>query len=151
MRALIQRVSEAGVSAEGKAENRIGPGLVILLGVATSDTTEQLAYLVDKVANLRIFDDDKGRMNRSLLDTGGQALVISQFTLYGDTRRGRRPGFTAAAPPESAEPLYEAFADAVEQKGINVKRGWFGAHMQVDIQNDGPVTLLLESPARGAS
>ncbi len=151
MRALIQRVTEAGVSAEGKGENRIGPGLVILLGVAASDTPEDLEYLVDKVTNLRIFNDDEGKMNRSVLDIGGEALVISQFTLYSDTRRGRRPGFTDAASPDSAEPLYEAFADAVEQKGVPVERGWFGAHMRVDIQNDGPVTLMIESPAREIS
>ena len=147
MRALIQRVSRGGVSAD-EGENRIGPGLVILLGVASTDTHQDLDYLVEKVTNLRIFNDDEGKMNRSLLDIGGEALVISQFTLYADTRRGRRPGFTDAAPADTAEPLYVAFANEIEQKGVPVKRGWFGAHMHVDIQNDGPVTILLESPSR---
>ena len=150
MRALIQRVTEGGVSSD-RGENRIGPGLVILLGVAAADTRNDSDYLVEKVTRLRIFNDDGGKMNKSLLDVGGEALVISQFTLYADTRRGRRPGFTDAAPPETAAPLYEAFADAVQEAGVNVKRGWFGANMQVDIQNDGPVTILLESPAKEAT
>ncbi len=150
MRALIQRVTSGGVSAD-EGETRIGPGLVILLGIAPSDTLQDSDYLVEKMTNLRIFNDDEGKMNRSLLDIGGEALVISQFTLYADTSRGRRPGFNDAAPPETAEPLYDAFTEAIEQKGVAVKRGWFGAHMQVDIQNDGPVTILLESPSREAS
>lgn len=148
MRVLIQRVSASSVSAEGQEARHIGPGLVILLGVAKSDTVADIDYLVDKTMNLRVFNDDDGKMNRSLLDVGGEALIVSQFTLYGDTRKGRRPGFSDAGLPQTAEPLYEAFAEAVTEAGIHVERGWFGTHMKVDIHNDGPVTLMLESPQK---
>ncbi|HAA76659.1 TPA: D-tyrosyl-tRNA(Tyr) deacylase [Candidatus Latescibacteria bacterium] len=146
MRALLQRVSRAGVSVNGASARSIGPGLVILLGIAVGDTPEDLNYLVRKTVDLRIFNDDEGKMNRSLLDTGGEALIVSQFTLYGDARKGRRPSYTDAARPEEAIPLYEAFVEAVREQGIDVQTGEFGADMQVEIHNDGPVTLILESP-----
>lgn len=146
MRALIQRVSEAGVSIEGEDPRRIGRGLVILLGVTHSDTRTDVEYVAAKCVNLRIFEDDDGKMNRSLLEVGGGALVVSQFTLYSDTRKGRRPGFTDAAPPDQAIPLYESFVSALKEFGIPLQTGSFGAHMHLDIQNDGPVTLLVESP-----
>lgn len=146
MRALLQRVSKAGVSVNGASARSIGPGLVILLGIAVGDTPEDLNYLVRKTVDLRIFNDDEGKMNRSLLDTGGEALIVSQFTLYGDARKGRRPSYTDAARPEEAIPLYEAFVEAVREQGIDVQTGEFGADMQVEIHNDGPVTLILESP-----
>ena len=123
MRALIQRVTAAGVYIDGELERRIGPGLVILLGVASTDALEDLNYLADKVTQLRIFNDGEGKMNRSLTDAGGQALVVSQFTLYGDTSKGRRPGFSQAAPPELAEPMYEAFADAVPDISLAPRAG----------------------------
>ena len=144
MRALIQRVSFGSVAVEGQHLAQIGAGLVILLGVASSDGEEQCAYLVEKIANLRIFEDEAGKMNRSLLDIGGQALVVSQFTLYADTRKGRRPAFVAAAPPKIAQPLVERFAQLMSAKGIPTQSGRFGAHMQVEIHNDGPVTIWLE-------
>ena len=144
MRALIQRVSFGSVAVEGQPLAQIGAGLVILLGVASSDGEEQCAYLVEKIANLRIFEDDAGKMNRSLLDIGGQALVVSQFTLYADTRKGRRPAFVAAATPEIAQPLVEHFVQLMSAKGIPTQSGRFGAHMQVEIHNDGPVTIWLE-------
>jgi len=146
LRALLQRVSKAGVSVNGASARSIGPGLVILLGIAVGDTPEDLNYLVRKTVDLRIFNDDEGKMNRSLLDTGGEALIVSQFTLYGDARKGRRPSYTDAARPEEAIPLYEAFVEAVREQGIDVQTGEFGADMQVEIHNDGPVTLILESP-----
>ncbi|MBS14384.1 MAG: D-tyrosyl-tRNA(Tyr) deacylase [Gemmatimonadetes bacterium] len=146
MRTLLQRVSKAGVSVNGASARSIGPGLVILLGIAVGDTPEDLNYLVRKTVDLRIFNDDEGKMNRSLLDTGGEALIVSQFTLYGDARKGRRPSYTDAARPEEAIPLYEAFVEAVREQGIDVQTGEFGADMQVEIHNDGPVTLILESP-----
>lgn len=146
VRALIQRVSEAGVRIDGEETRRIGPGLVILLGVTHSDTAEDAGRLAGKCANLRVFEDNGGKMNLSLLDSGGSALVVSQFTLYGDTRRGRRPGFSTAAPPNLAVPLYETFVGHLRNLGVQVQTGTFGAHMHVDIQNDGPVTLMLESP-----
>jgi len=146
LRALLQRVSRAGVSVNGASARSIGPGLVILLGIAVGDTPEDLNYLVRKTVDLRIFNDDEGKMNRSLLDTGGEALIVSQFTLYGDARKGRRPSYTDAARPEEAIPLYEAFVEAVREQGIDVQTGEFGADMQVEIHNDGPVTLILESP-----
>jgi D-tyrosyl-tRNA(Tyr) deacylase len=125
---------------------RIGPGLVILLGVGRQDGRADVDGLADKALHLRIFEDEQGRMNRSLIDTGGEALVVSQFTLYGDTRRGRRPGFSDAAPPEVAAPLYEAFIGRLREQGVRVTTGRFGARMVVEIHNDGPVTLMLESP-----
>ena len=122
--------------------------MLILLGVGHEDGPEDLRFVAEKCANLRIFEDDDGKMNRSLLDVGGEALIVSQFTLYGDTRKGRRPGFTRAAPPEIAEPTYERFAQSLRDLGIQVATGVFGAHMSVEIHNDGPVTLLVESPPR---
>ena len=144
MRALVQRVSGAAVSVGGQEMARIGHGLLILLGIKLGDTDEQGAWLADKVANLRIFEDECGKMNRSVLDVGGEALVVSQFTLYGDTARGRRPSFTQAAPPEQAKPLVDGFVQHLRSAGLPTQTGTFGAHMLVEILNDGPVTLLLE-------
>lgn len=147
MRAVVQRVSEASVRVEGAVVGEIGPGLLVLLAVAPTDTEKELAWLAEKVAGLRIFEDEAGKMNRSVLDTEGGALVISQFTLYGDCRRGRRPSFVGAARPELAEPLYEAFADRLLALGLStVGRGRFGADMAVSLTNDGPVTLIVDSP-----
>ncbi|UCE19615.1 MAG: D-tyrosyl-tRNA(Tyr) deacylase [Gemmatimonadota bacterium] len=145
MRVLLQRVRKASVSVEGTIHGSIVRGCVLLVGVGPEDTERDAAYLADKCANLRIFEDREGKMNLSALDVGGEALVISQFTLYGDCRNGRRPSFTDAAPPEKAETLYETFMDLVRRKGIRVEGGRFGAKMLVEIWNDGPVTLLLES------
>ncbi len=145
MRAVIQRVSEASVTVEGRVVGAIGQGLLILLGVGVGDSEAEAKLLAEKSANLRIFADDEGRFNRSLLDTGGEALVVSQFTLYADTRRGRRPSFSDAAPPEIAAPLVDAFANELRRLGIVVSTGQFGAMMQVALVNDGPVTILLDS------
>src|SRR5437764_9837168 len=145
MRALIQRVSHASVTADGKVVGQIGHGLLVLLGVGQDDSEAQVKALVDKIVYLRIFGDDEGKMNRSLLDIGGEALVVSQFTLYADMRRGRRPGFTDAAPPAIAEPLVERFKEAIAAYGLKVAGGIFGAYMQVELLNDGPVTLWLDS------
>ena len=145
MRALLQRVTAGKVTIGGTTSGEIGPGLVILLGVTGSDTLEDVRYLSAKCVELRIFEDEAGKMNRSLLDVGGAALIVSQFTLYGDASHGRRPSFTRAARPELAEPLYEAFIEAVRARGVPVGTGRFGAEMQLDIHNDGPVTILLES------
>ena len=145
MRAVVQRVSKASVTVEGQIVGAIGRGLMILLGVTHSDGDEQARWLANKVAGLRIFEDAEGKMNRSLLDVGGDALVVSQFTLYGDSRRGRRPSFTDAARPEVAEPLCTRFGELLRQEGVKeVQSGVFGAHMQVEIHNDGPVTLIVE-------
>jgi D-tyrosyl-tRNA(Tyr) deacylase len=146
VRAVIQRVQHANVCVDGKQTGSCGKGLVILLGVAPEDTDSQVTWLVDKIAGLRIFADDAGKMNDSLLDQGLSALVVSQFTLYGDTKRGRRPGFSKAAPPAIAEPLYERFCDVLAAKGVPVGRGVFGADMAVSLVNDGPVTLILDTP-----
>ncbi len=145
MRALLQRVTAGKVTIGGAISGEIGPGLVILLGVTGSDTLEDVRYLSAKCVELRIFEDEAGKMNRSLLDVGGAALIVSQFTLYGDASHGRRPSFTRAARPELAEPLYEAFIEAVRARGVPVGTGRFGAEMQLEIHNDGPVTILLES------
>jgi len=145
MRALVQRVSKGSVSVEGKIVGAIENGLVILLGIRTGDTETDACYLAEKCAHLRIFEDANGKFNRSLLDIGGGALVISQFTLYGDTRKGRRPGFEEAARPEVAEPLYKLFAQEMRRFPIRVAEGVFGAMMLVEIHNDGPVTFMLES------
>ncbi len=145
MRAVVQRVVKALVSVDGQVVGQIEKGLMILLGIADGDGEEQARWLAHKIAGLRIFNDKEGRMNRSLLDTGGDALVVSQFTLYGDCRRGRRPSFTAAARPEVAEPLCERFIALLREEGVRrVESGVFGAHMLVEIHNDGPVTLIVE-------
>jgi D-tyrosyl-tRNA(Tyr) deacylase len=147
MRALIQRVSSASVSVDGEIVGRIGEGLVVLLGVGSDDGSADARKLADKLARLRVFDGEDGRMDRSLLDLGGAALCISQFTLYGDTRRGLRPSFTAAAAPDRAERLYEEFCRELEARGVDVKRGRFGARMSVALVNEGPVTLMLDISA----
>ena len=146
MRAVVSRVAWARVLAGGELTGEIGPGLLVLVGVTHGDTEADAAWLAAKVAGLRVFDDDQGRMNRSLAETGGGALVVSQFTLYGDARRGRRPSYVAAAPPEVAEPLVEAVAKALAGSGVPVAGGRFGAAMTVESAGDGPVTILLESP-----
>ena len=145
MRALLQRVSQARVTVDGSVVGEIGPGLLILLGVAKPDTAANAEFLVDKILNLRIFPDAAGKMNLSLLDTGGELLVVSQFTLYGDCRKGRRPGFDAAAPAEQARTLYESFVALARRSGLRVETGVFQAHMDVALVNDGPVTLMLET------
>lgn len=146
MRAVVQRVTEASVTVEGDVVGSIGEGLLVLLGVAPGDGSEQVDWMARKLTGLRIFADDEGRMNRSLLDTGGAMLVVSQFTLYGDCRKGRRPSFVGAARPEHAEPTYERFCEAVAALGPAVQRGVFGADMAVALVNDGPVTLVVDSP-----
>jgi D-tyrosyl-tRNA(Tyr) deacylase len=146
MRAVVQRVTESAVSVDGQVVGGIARGLLVLLGVGVGDSEGEARWLAGKVANLRIFADDAGRFNRSLLDTGGAALVVSQFTLYGDAQRGRRPSFSDAAPPELAEPLVARFAELLRGEGIaEVATGQFGAHMQVSLVNDGPVTILLDT------
>ena len=145
MRALLQRVTQALVSANGEIIGQIGPGLVILLGIRDGDSDQEAAWLAQKTAHLRIFNDEAGLFDRSLTDVSGQALVVPQFTLYGDARRGRRPSFTEAAPPDTAEPLFERFCHHLRQQGIPVETGRFGAHMHVEIHNDGPVTLWLDT------
>ena len=151
MRVLLQRVTEASVEINGAVVGRIGPGLVALLGVADDDGEADAEYLVSKIANLRIFADGEGRFNRSALDVGAEALVVSQFTLYADTRRGRRPDFTRAAPPELAERLYEHTVSLFREAGLEVATGRFQAYMQVRLQNDGPVTIMLDSADRQRS
>jgi D-tyrosyl-tRNA(Tyr) deacylase len=148
MRALVQRVKKGAVSIDGNVVGEIGSGLVILVGMAKTDGLEAARYLADKCVQLRIFEDEAGYFNRSLLEVGGEALVVSQFTLYGDTRKGRRPGFEAAARPETAEPLYRLFVEELKKYPIKVAEGVFGAMMLVEIQNDGPATFMLESPAK---
>jgi len=145
MRAVVQRVSRANVSVEGKATGEIGPGLMILLGVGKQDTSPVAATMAEKVANLRIFEDEQGKMNRSLLDVKGSALVVSQFTLYGDARGQRRPSFISAAPPELAKKLYEEFCEALRKIGVMVGTGIFQAMMSVELVNEGPVTILIDS------
>lgn len=146
MRAVVQRVRKASVEIGGGEIAATGPGLLVFLGVGRDDGESDAAWLAKKVANLRIFEDAGGKMNRSVLDTKGEALVVSQFTLYGDCRRGRRPGFDAAAPPEKGEALYERFVALLRDRGVPVKTGRFGATMVVGLENDGPVTLIVESP-----
>ena len=145
MRAVIQRVSEARVRIGDEIVGQVGPGLLVLLGVAKSDTIEQARWLADKIVTLRIFNDQEGKMNRDVADIGGAILVVSQFTLYGDCSKGRRPSFIDAAPPELAIPLYEAFINAVKAHGIPAQTGRFGAMMQVELINDGPVTLIIDA------
>lgn len=144
MRIVVQRVRQARVSVNGETVAAIGPGVVVLVGVTHGDTPEEARWLAQKVAGLRIFEDAEGKMNLGLLDVGGEALVVSQFTLYGDARKGRRPSFTEAAPPEIAEPLVQRFVEELAATGVPVQTGIFGAHMLVEIYNDGPVTILLE-------
>jgi D-aminoacyl-tRNA deacylase len=146
VRALIQRVSEASVEVGGDALAAVGGGLLVLVAAGAGDGPEAPAQLAAKVARLRIFADAEGRMNRSITDVGGEALVVSQFTLYADVRRGNRPGFTGAAPPEVGERLVDAFAAALRELGVPVQTGRFGAHMQVALVNDGPVTIWLDLP-----
>ena len=145
MRAVVQRVSRARVTVEGRVTGEIGPGLMILLGVGREDSASVAAAIAEKVAHLRIFEDDQGKMNRSLLDVSGGALVISQFTLYGDARGQRRPSFIAAAPPDVAKTLYEEFSAALQRLGVRVATGIFQAMMSVELVNEGPVTILLDS------
>ena len=147
MRALVQRVSRASVTVDGRVTGEIGAGLLVLLGATHADGAAEAAWLADKVAGLRVFADQAGKMNRSLSESAGACLVVPQFTLYGDARHGRRPEFTAAARPEQAEPLFEGFCDRLAALGVRVERGVFRAHMRVELVNDGPVTLMVETPA----
>jgi D-tyrosyl-tRNA(Tyr) deacylase len=144
MRALIQRVSSGKVIVDDRTIARIGRGLVVLLGIGHGDGEEQAVYLAEKIANLRIFEDEDGKTNLSVLNVGGEAIVVSQFTLYADTRKGRRPSFVYAADPNVAAPLVEHFAELLRGHGVPTQRGQFGAHMLVEIHNDGPVTIWLE-------
>ena len=146
VRALVQRVSEASVEVAGEAVSEIGPGLLVLVAAGAGDTPQDAAWMAGKVARLRVLADGEGRMNRSVLDTGGAVLAVSQFTLYGDASRGNRPRVHGAAPPDEAEALVDAFADALRELGVPVEQGVFGAHMRVALVNDGPVTIWLESP-----
>jgi D-tyrosyl-tRNA(Tyr) deacylase len=145
MRAVVQRVRSARVLVEGRVTGEIGAGLVVLLGVTHTDTADEVAYLANKIAGLRVFEDAGGRMNLSMADVGGAVLVVSQFTLYGDCRKGRRPSFDAAARPEKAQALYDAFIAETGRLGVPVASGVFQAHMQVELVNDGPVTLILDT------
>lgn len=147
MRAVIQRVDRASVSVNGAVIGTIAAGLLVLLGIAQGDEERDVERLAKKTAELRIFPDQEGRFNRSLLDSGGAALVVSQFTLLADTRRGRRPSFASAAAPERAEPLVELYSEALRRQGIEVQTGKFGAHMIVSLENNGPVTIILKSEA----
>jgi D-tyrosyl-tRNA(Tyr) deacylase len=148
VRAVVSRVAWARVVADGELTGEIGPGLLVLVGVTHDDTEAEAGWLAAKVADLRVFDDDQGKMNRSLTETGGGALVVSQFTLYGDTRKGRRPSYLAAAAPAQAAPLVEAVAKALAAEGVAVATGRFGAVMRVESAGDGPVTILLDSATR---
>jgi D-tyrosyl-tRNA(Tyr) deacylase len=149
MRVVIQRVKSSRVSVEERTLAEIGTGLTILLGIAPDDGEEEIKYLSRKIATLRIFEDEAGKLNRSILDVGGEALVVSQFTLYADTRKGRRPSFTKAALPEIASPMVDKFALALVAQGVPTQTGEFGAHMLVEIQNDGPVTIWIERIHQG--
>ena len=145
MKAVIQRVKSASVSVDGRVAGRTGAGLLILLGVGEADSSDDVAFMSDKISNMRIFEDGQGKMNLSLLDMGGGALVVSQFTLYADTSRGRRPGFNLAAKPDKAKALYEEFAESLRRRGIHTETGEFGAHMEVELVNEGPFTVILQS------
>ncbi len=147
MRVVLQRVSNASVTVDGQIVGQIGHGLLALVGIGHGDTEKQVRWMADKTAELRIFEDDQGKMNRSVLDVGGSALVVSQFTLLGDCRKGRRPAFTGAAVPELANALYMRYADLLADRGINVQRGIFAADMKVALVNDGPVTMILDRVA----
>ena len=144
MRIVLQRCKQASVTVDGKVVGKIGKGFMLLVGITHDDTDEQIQYLADKIVNLRVFEDEEGKMNRSLLDVGGDILSVSQFTLYGETAKGRRPSFTSAARPDFAEPMYEKFNGALRERGVTVETGIFGAMMDVSLINDGPVTLILE-------
>ena len=148
MRAVIQRVEKASVSVEGEIKGQIGAGFLVLIGVEEGDGDADFKYIADKVPNLRVFEDEQGKMNRSLLDVGGELLAVSQFTLLGDARGGRRPSFITAARPETADPMYERLVADWRVRGIRVETGVFGAHMKVSLVNDGPVTILLDSRRR---
>jgi len=148
MKALIQRVSSASVSVDNKIVGRVGPGLVVFLGIARDDVEEDASYLANKIANLRIFASEAGELDLSALEIKGGILIVSQFTLLADSRKGRRPSFTEAAPPDEAKELYEFFIRQVRSTGLNVETGVFQEHMLVEIHNDGPVTLLLESKSK---
>lgn len=145
MRAVVQRVRQASVSVEGEVVGRIGLGFLVLVGVAPGDGEQEAAYLARKIAGLRVFEDEAGKMNLGLSEVGGQVLAVSQFTLYGDCRKGRRPSFTGAAPPDQADRLYQRFCTLLEEEGVPVSRGVFQAHMAVALVNDGPVTLWLDT------
>ena len=145
MRAVVQRVTSASVTVEGETVGAVGPGFMVLIGVSKEDTDKDLKYIVDKVQNLRVFDDENGVMNRSILDVGGEILAVSQFTLYGDARGGRRPSYFRAAKPEAANAMYERLIAAWREKGIHVETGRFRTEMKVSLVNDGPVTILLDS------
>ena len=147
MRVVLQRVSSASVTVDDQLVGQIGHGLLALVGIGHGDTEKQVRWLADKTAELRIFEDDQGKMNRSVLDVGGSALVVSQFTLLGDCRKGRRPAFTEAAAPELANALYTRYADLLADRGIDVQRGTFAADMKVALVNDGPVTMILDRVA----
>lgn len=146
MRVVVQRCKQAKVIVDGETIGAIGAGLLLLVGITHEDTEDNAAYLADKIAGLRIFEDSEGKMNRSLMDIGGSILSVSQFTLYGDCRKGKRPSFIEAARPEKALPLYEKFNHLLEQKGVTVETGHFGADMDVELTNWGPVTIILEHP-----
>ncbi len=148
MRAVIQRVKSSAVKVEGKIVGAIGPGLLVLLGVGEEDNGDDLAYLLEKLPFLRIFEDDQGKMNLSLLDVKGEVLAVSQFTLYADTRKGRRPGFSQAAGPDKGNAYYEAFVEGLRRQGITVATGVFQAHMEVELVNDGPVTIVMDTKNR---
>ncbi len=148
MRVVVQRVSSAAVVVEGETAGAIGTGLLLLCGIHGSDGPAELKWMADKVVNLRIFEDEEGKMNLSVLDVGGGVLAISQFTLYGDCRRGRRPSFTEAAPPEQADRLYKDFVSLLKERVEHIEQGVFQAHMDVSLINDGPVTILLDSAVR---
>ena len=148
MRAVIQRVEQASVSVEGEIRGQIGAGFLVLIGVEEGDGDADFRYIAEKVPNLRVFEDEQGKMNRSLLDVGGELLAVSQFTLLGDARGGRRPSFITAARPETADPMFERLVADWRARGIRVETGVFGAHMKVSLVNDGPVTILLDSRRR---